>query len=1209
MSQPAKIFLIFGFSVLAFLIAPAAEAEDFNHFVNGPNAFSAGHFDSVPEGFALSGIGFGSDDNLCTLKIKTVPVTFDGSLDWENRDRSWRPYDCGNGRGDDSPAPEIDLWNTLGQVMVGWSWGANTGGGKPGDRTSPADECYFQQYMDLATKEQYGWGGLFDGSCDARGYQPGWLKKIVYAPTGSVIFAISMSLSDDGDVSFLGAVSREVPVYSSSSTSSPSPASSTPPSTSTSTPPPAIDVFVGADSSQKAVTLTYNRSTQTADFSPAGWLTVKNTGPAGSLLNWTAQISFNQESQTGRFMTLFSYSGTAVPSLSINQTSMSSNLSSNVNIGSYNNTAEITFTGTDSRSGNVAVGSPIIIPVTLVVAENLAGQVDIKCKGPNESSPVNGPCDVPQGQSATISWSPAVSGYSGCNLTRDGAPLGFRENSGSLVTPVNNVSSEVTYTYNIVCNNGAGGLTNDSVSVKYLASNSVICDLKGNSSAGPLTITRGQSVNWSVTSFPTNFRYFWHTSGSITQTDVPGEGSGRTNWSGSYTYNTTGTYEVYVHVEANNRHDACQSNRVNLTVEEPVGSGGSGEETGTGVCSGHMGTSPVCYTDSPAGASQVPSGAVYLRECGENFDPNRSGLYYCPAGTVWNGSACVAGVCPENRSGGSGSSGESNMVTAATDGQLSSERYECGTEEVVICEPRYTYDPNLGYMVYDPYCYTDTQPRYCTRYFVAGSWQDPLSGRSPLTGVDLKFQFRGTPSFYANRVQFDCTDDGIFEREVSTADSRTVDILAQDLCRYNSSGTYTARARGVNSSGNVAWCYDRSCNDTAQIVVSAPVVDFTMESFWEIPTGTSRYKSQYDYNNDQKMSKADADFLALVAGRTQTCPSGKDCDFNVSGSVTIDDTSSYLAYLKTLTISRNYSGARAVTYFTAASPTSITVGNIPSGYTISPNPVAIGGGGTGSSVLTVPSNLDSATRTIQLSGNNETTTRTDTLLTLQVVENSSPQLSGSPPVGVVEPNYCLAGPSATINWTYADPDRDPQAFYQVQIDDKGNSFTDCEDTDSRTICEVDSGKIPSSGSSYSSGEGKLTFGVTYKARVKVWDARGADSGWVQSNSWITPRHAYPQANFTWSPLNPIPNQNVQFTDQTTFFDGGGGRRSWSWTFGDGGTANTQNPIHAYSAVGDYLVNLTATDNDGLVCSYNPAPGKTITVKTAVPVWREVAPKP
>ena len=38
--------------------------------------------------------------------------------------------------------------------------------------------------------------------------------------------------------------------------------------------------------------------------------------------------------------------------------------------------------------------------------------------------------------------------------------------------------------------------------------------------------------------------------------------------------------------------------------------------------------------------------------------------------------------------------------------------------------------------------------------------------------------------------------------------------------------------------------------------------------------------------------------------------------------------------------------------------------------------------------------------------------------------------------------------------------------------------------------------------------------------------------------------------------------------------------SWEWYFGDGGTANTQNPIHNYNAVGTYNVKLIVTDING-----------------------------
>src|SRR5438876_1204327 len=42
--------------------------------------------------------------------------------------------------------------------------------------------------------------------------------------------------------------------------------------------------------------------------------------------------------------------------------------------------------------------------------------------------------------------------------------------------------------------------------------------------------------------------------------------------------------------------------------------------------------------------------------------------------------------------------------------------------------------------------------------------------------------------------------------------------------------------------------------------------------------------------------------------------------------------------------------------------------------------------------------------------------------------------------------------------------------------------------------------------------------------------------------------------------------------------------SYSWTFGDGGTSNEQNPTHVYTATGSYTVRLTVQDNQGATAS-------------------------
>jgi PKD repeat protein len=69
--------------------------------------------------------------------------------------------------------------------------------------------------------------------------------------------------------------------------------------------------------------------------------------------------------------------------------------------------------------------------------------------------------------------------------------------------------------------------------------------------------------------------------------------------------------------------------------------------------------------------------------------------------------------------------------------------------------------------------------------------------------------------------------------------------------------------------------------------------------------------------------------------------------------------------------------------------------------------------------------------------------------------------------------------------------------------------------------------------------------------------------------------AAPIAEFSASATSGQAPLTVSFTDLST-----GLPTSWSWDFGDGGTATTQNPSHSYSAAGVYTVSLTATNESG-----------------------------
>jgi len=66
---------------------------------------------------------------------------------------------------------------------------------------------------------------------------------------------------------------------------------------------------------------------------------------------------------------------------------------------------------------------------------------------------------------------------------------------------------------------------------------------------------------------------------------------------------------------------------------------------------------------------------------------------------------------------------------------------------------------------------------------------NPDGGTAPLAGADLVADVDGTAGGPI-RYLFDCTDDGIFEADVTTGNDP---YTAVDLCSYPSAGTYTAR--------------------------------------------------------------------------------------------------------------------------------------------------------------------------------------------------------------------------------------------------------------------------------------------------------------------------------------------------------------------------------------------------------------------------------
>lgn len=98
-------------------------------------------------------------------------------------------------------------------------------------------------------------------------------------------------------------------------------------------------------------------------------------------------------------------------------------------------------------------------------------------------------------------------------------------------------------------------------------------------------------------------------------------------------------------------------------------------------------------------------------------------------------------------------------------------------------------------------------------------------------------------------------------------------------------------------------------------------------------------------------------------------------------------------------------------------------------------------------------------------------------------------------------------------------------------------------------------------------------GGTFTVTLTVTDNQGA-TGNVSHTVTVAPPNQPPVAAFT-SSCNQL---TCSFTSSSS--DPDGTIASYAWTFGDGGTATTQNPSHTYGAGGTFTVTLTVTDNQG-----------------------------
>jgi len=199
------------------------------------------------------------------------------------------------------------------------------------------------------------------------------------------------------------------------------------------------------------------------------------------------------------------------------------------------------------------------------------------------------------------------------------------------------------------------------------------------------------------------------------------------------------------------------------------------------------------------------------------------------------------------------------------------------------------------------------------------------------------------------------------------------------------------------------------------------------------------------------------------------------------------------------------------------------------------------------------------------------------------------------------------GLSVTLSWIYSDPDGDPQAAYEIWLDNSP-SFSD-----PKLNHLVD----PSSASSYvldlSQDDNHdwlttLNWNTTYYWKVRVKDSMGNWSDWSNLDNFTTPAHAYPYPDFSWNPTSPSVNELTQFTDKSECYNAAGlivPCSSWYWTFQDGdpATSNLENPKTKLTSPGTKQVTLTVADSIGSCTD-----SKTVNIGYPLPKWKEIPPR-
>ncbi len=99
---------------------------------------------------------------------------------------------------------------------------------------------------------------------------------------------------------------------------------------------------------------------------------------------------------------------------------------------------------------------------------------------------------------------------------------------------------------------------------------------------------------------------------------------------------------------------------------------------------------------------------------------------------------------------------------------------------------------------------------------------------------------------------------------------------------------------------------------------------------------------------------------------------------------------------------------------------------------------------------------------------------------------------------------------------------------------------------------------------------------TYTVRLDVTDSLGLTDA---TTAQVTVAHAAPTAAIAVRPAQPVRGQQVRFSGSSTHAPDEPAV-TYTWRFGDGGSAAGRTPAHAYARAGRYVVSLTVSDTFG-----------------------------